>query len=282
MKRILITGKNSFVGMGLIELLSQFPDNYTLEEISLRNDNWMDKNFSDFDVIFHVAGLAHQKETKSNKYKYYQINRDLAYQVAVKAKEDGVKQFIFLSSMSVYGIKKGTITKVTPTVPISHYGKSKLEAEMLISGLSSTNYNVSILRPPMIYGKGCKGNYPKLSKLALRVPLFPNIDNERSMLFINNLSIFVKNIIDNKNSGLFFPQNKEYINTTDLVKRINAAHRRNIYITTLFNPIVKIFVKKIATFNKIFGNLKYDKNLMENYDYDDQVSYVDSIYITES
>src|SRR5690606_7124221 len=119
-------------------------------------------------VVIHVAGIAHVKETKENADLYYKVNRDLAFEVAKKAKNEGVKQFIFLSSMSVYGIETGIIKINTPTNPKTNYGRSKLEAEELISSIESDSFKVAILRPPMIYGKGCKGNYIRLANLAIK------------------------------------------------------------------------------------------------------------------
>ena len=175
---------------------------------------------------------------KRDKDLYFRVNRDLAYEVAKKAKKEGVSQFIFLSSMSVYGMDTGVITRDTVPHPKSLYGKSKLEAEKLIEHLNDQTYKVAILRPPMVYGKGCKGNYPKLAKLAKITPLFPDIDNKRSMIYVDNLSKFLKVIIDDNQSGLFFPQNNEYVKTSELVKLIAKYNNKKIRLTKLFNPII--------------------------------------------
>ncbi|WP_326929628.1 NAD-dependent epimerase/dehydratase family protein [Bacillus sp. m3-13] len=187
MKNILITGKHSYVGKNLEKWLNKYPpDLYLTDSISLRDDSWKEKDFSKYDVVFHVAGIAHIKETEENAHLYYKVNRDLAYETAKKAKNDGVNLFVFLSSMSVYGIESGLIDKHTPPRPISNYGKSKLEAEYLIEDLADDNFKVIILRPPMIYGKGCNGNYPKLVNLAKKSPFFLDIKNKRSMIYIDN------------------------------------------------------------------------------------------------
>lgn len=166
MKRILITGKNSYIGSRFQEWLAKHPDKYKVDAISLRDESWKEKDFSEYDVVYHVAGIAHRKETKENRELYYKVNRDLAYEVAKKSKQDGIKQFIFLSTMSVYGLESGVIDEHTPLKPKSNYGKSKLQAEELIKPLEDDSFKIAILRPPMVYGKGCKGNYPRLAKLA--------------------------------------------------------------------------------------------------------------------
>lgn len=261
MKKILITGKNSYVGTSLEKWLGNYPDRYSIDSISLRNDLWKKKDFSEYDVVFHVAGIAHIKETKENAHLYYKVNRDLAYEVAQKAKIESVKQFIFLSSMSVYGIETGVINKDSPLNPKSNYGKSKFEAEKLITNLEDSLFKVAILRPPMIYGKNCRGNYTRLAGLALKTPVFPKVDNKRSMIYIDNLSEFVKHLIDNRSGGYFFPQNAECVNTSEMVKLIAEAHGKRVKLTRLFDPLLKLL--NVSTVNKVFGELMYDMSMSE-------------------
>lgn len=261
-KKILITGANSYIGMSFEKWLSQWPDEYSVETVDMIDGSWREKSFSGYDVVFHVAGIAHIKETKKNESLYYLINRDLAYEVAKKAKIDGVHQFIFLSSMSVYGIDTGVIDKNTPVKPKSAYGKSKFQAEGLINKLADDSFTVAILRPPMVYGKGCKGNYPRLAKLALKTPIFPLVDNKRSMIYIDNLSEFVKQLIDDNSIGLFFPQNAEYVNTSEMVRLIAETHGKKIIMTKIFNPMFRLL--NIGTIKKIFGNLIYDSSISNN------------------
>lgn len=259
MKKILITGQNSYVGNSFEKWLKGHPGQYKIDKISLRDDSWKVNDFTGYDTVLHTAGIAHRQETKENKEIYYKVNRDLAYEVAKKAKDDGVSQFVFLSSMSVYGKETGFITINTEPKPKSNYGKSKLEAEKLIKSLGNEGYKVAILRPPMIYGKGCKGNYVQLSRLAVKLPLFPKINNKRSMIFTDNLSELIRKIIDKNECGLYFPQNEEYVCTSELVKLIAEYHRKGIILTKLFNPIISLF--KISILNKVFGDLVYDKSM---------------------
>lgn len=259
MKRILITGENSYVGTSFTNYLNKhYPNDYQIDEISVRDDSWVDKDFSSYDVVFHVAGIVHIKETKENEHLYYKVNQDLAINVASKAKREKVKQFIFLSTMSVYGIDQGAIDKDTPTNPKTAYGKSKLQAEIEIDKLNNDHFKIAILRPPMVYGPGSKGNYPKLSKLAKITPIFPDYPNKRSMIFIDNLTIFIKEITDNNLSGLFLPQNNGYVNTTEMVQEIVKVNNKNIYKSKLFHPLIKLLMK-VTVINKVFGNLYYKK-----------------------
>lgn len=276
-KRILITGANSYIGMSFENWVSQWPDEYSVETVDMLDGSWREKSFSGYDVVFHVAGIAHVKETKKNESLYYLINRDLANEVAKKAKIDGVHQFIFLSSMSVYGIDTGVIDKNTPVKPKSAYGKSKFQAEELINKLADDSFTVAILRPPMVYGKGCKGNYPRLAKLALKTPIFPLVDNKRSMIYIDNLSEFVKQICDNPRGGLFFPQNSEYVNTSEMVRLIAETHGKKIIMTKLFDPILRLL--NIGILNKVFCNLIYAQSIADNVEF---LTFKQSIRLTEN
>lgn len=260
MKRILVTGAGSYIGSSFEKWVSQWDDQYDVDTIDMIENEWKEKSFGSYDVIYHVAAIVHVKESDTNKY--FSVNRDLAVAVAIKAKKEGVKQFIFLSTMGVYGVETGFINEETKPNPKTPYAQSKLEAEKLLSELASESFKVAILRPPIVYGKDCRGNYPRLAKLALKVPTFPKIDNERSMIFINNLSEFVRLIIDKELSGLFFPQNKEYVNTTELVQLIARAHGKELKVTGIFNPFVTLGIKGSGTFGKIFGTFVYDKKII--------------------
>lgn len=279
MKRILITGKDSYIGTSVEKWLMKEPDKYQVDTLDMRDGSWKEKDFHGYDVVFHVAGIAHVKETDQNRELYYRVNRDLAYETARKAKKEGIKQFIFLSSMSVYGIETGIIEKSTIPKPKSAYGKSKLQAEKLIHKLQNDSFKIVIIRPPMVYGKGCKGNYQRLAKLALRTPIFPDVDNKRSMIYIDNLSEYTKKVVDNQSSGLFFPQNSMYVKTSEMVRLIAKSHGKEVKMTKIFNPLLRVL--NLSTVNKVFGDLVYDMNIAN-----DQIEYyffdfTDSIKLSE-
>lgn len=284
MKRILITGENSYIGTSVEKWLKQYPDQYSVDTISVRGDSWKKKDFSRYDVVFHVAGIAHVSADPKKKDLYYKVNRDLTIEVAKKAKSSGVKQFIFMSSIIVYGDstkEKKVIDRNTVPKPTNFYGDSKLQAEKGIIPLEDENFKVVIIRPPMIYGKGSKGNYPKLAKAAKVLPVFPDVENQRSMLHIDNLSEFIKLIIDNEERGVFFPQNKEYVKTSEMVKLIAKVHGKNIILTDKFNWLLKLLSHYFKIIDKVFGNLVYDHKL-SNYKFEYRIrSFEESIRKTE-
>lgn len=283
-KRILITGNGSYVGTNLIEWLSQWPDQYQIEEISVRGEEWKKKDFSKFDSVLHVAGIAHVSTDPKMEEKYYKVNRDLTIEVAEYAKSKGVKQFIFMSSIIVYGDSnsdKRVIDRNTVPKPSNFYGNSKLQAEEGIKILEDKDFKIAVIRPPMIYGKNSKGNYLKLSKLARVLPLFPDYENERSMLYIDNLSEFLRLMVKNEEYGLFFPQNREYVKSSDMVMKIAEVHGKRVKFLKIFNPIIKLGIGKVNIINKVFGNLVYKKNISqykENYQLND---FENSIIKTE-
>lgn len=281
MKRLLITGSNSYIGNSLEEWMKKWRNEYEVYKLSVKDRNWKYHDFSKYDVLIHVAGIAHIKETKSNENLYYKINRDLANEVAVKAKNEGVSQFVFISTMSVYGKETGEINEISPLAPITHYGNSKLQAEKLINALRDINFKVVIIRPPMIYGKGCKGNYQKLKTISLFSPFFPYIENKRSMIYIDNLCEFIRLIIKNKEDSLYCPQNNEYIKTSEMVKKIAEVHNKSILFTKVFNPIISILKMRLGIAKKLFGDLIYSKHLSaykENYQI---INFKESIRLSE-
>ena len=244
--KILITGKDSYIGTSFDRWVKQDNPGWQIDTVDTKGEDWKKMSFSEYDTIFHVAGIAHVSSDPKLEELYYKVNRDLTIDIAKKAKAEGVKQFVFMSSIIVYGNGEKVITKNTVPKPENFYGNSKLQADEGIQQLQDSKFNVVSIRPPMIYGKGSKGNYPKLAKLAQVTPVFPNIDNSRSMLHIDNLCECIRLIIKNNEKGYFYPQNKEYVNTTHLVKTIAEVHNKKIYTTKVFNPIVQIMTGKIC------------------------------------
>lgn len=277
MKRILITGKNSYIGNSFKEWLSQWPEEYQVDEVETRDDIWKETSFAGYDSILHVAGIAHNSSDPKLKDLYYRVNRDLTYEIAKKAKTEGVQQFVFMSSMIVYGTKNEVITKNTQPDPDNFYGDSKLQAEERLRTLEDKHFKVAYIRPPMVYGQGSKGNYPKLAKLAKTTPLFPDYENRRSMIYIGNLTEFLRLIVEYKEAGYFHPQNQEYVKTSEMVRTISQIHSKKIWLTKIFNPLIRLSLN-ISIVKKVFGNLVYDYSMshFERYGYNN-VSFKESI-----
>lgn len=259
MKKILITGANSYIGTSFEKYMAQWPEKYQVDTVDMIDGSWREKNFSGYNCVFHVAGIAHIKETPENAHLYYEVNRDLAVAVARKAKEDGVGQFVFLSTMAVYGIEEGVVTRDTVPQPKSNYGKAKLEAEQELSELRCDGFAVAVMRPPMVYGDGCKGNYQSLVKFAKVMPFFPDYQNQRSMIHIDRLCWFVQGLVDQNSDGLFLPQDEKYVCTCKMVQQIARDMGRDLKLLKILNPAVSLLKMCTAKGKKAFGDLYYEQ-----------------------
>lgn len=267
MKNILLTGTGSYIGMSFERWLSTYTEEYHIKSTSTLNDEWKQMDFSDYDVVFNVAGIAHVKITPNMEKLFYQINRDLAIELCKKAKSSNVKQYIYLSSMNVFGDINEMIDKDTIPNPMNFYGMSKLEADRSILAMNTEEFKVVSIRPPVVYGKECKGNFVKLEKLAKHMPIFPDFSNQRSLIYIDNLCELIKLIIDNYESGIFYPQNKEYISTTQIVKLISTNNNKKIVFTKLLNSFIKLLIPKIRVINRAFGDDLYNMELSNYKDF---------------
>lgn len=258
MKKILITGKSSYIANHLKNFLSN--DHYSINLMSVHDDNWKSTSFKQYNIFIHTAALVHDSTKNATSEQFNQVNYQLTLALAKKAKQEGVKHFIFLSTMSVYGLNTGHITATTPLNPITPYGQSKAKAEGALKTLSSDEFIVTIIRPPMVYGANCKGNFKSLYKIANIAPIFPKVNNKRSAIFIDNLSAFIKNVIDNKIEGTLFPQNSEYLNTSEAVSLLAQAYSNKVYISKLAGFGINL-LKFSPIIQKAFGSLTYDPNL---------------------
>lgn len=261
--KILITGASGFVGQSLVPILQQ---KHHVETVSLRKKKVEDLDLKNTEVIVHLAGMAHQM-TKIDPKIYFDVNRDLTLKVAEKAKADGVKQFIFISSVKVYG-DTGRVGQVlnensecTPTDP---YGKSKLEAEIGLQKLETPDFKVAIIRPPLIYGKEVKGNLQRLKSLILKMPILPfgGIKNERSMVYVGNLIALIDHLIQHQNSGIFIAGDQKAHSTTDLVVAMKQFLNAKTRLVKLPNFAVSILrLLKPALINRLFDSYVIDNSL---------------------
>ena len=289
MKKVLITGAGSYVGESVrAYILKTAPGQFEMDAVDTMNDAWRKADFSQYDVVYHVAGIAHVNADPKMEPLYYKVNRDLTIEVARAAKAAGVKQFIFMSSQIVFhesqSLKTEVLTAETKEHPNGFYGDSKLQAEKGLEKLdldgNNLNLNrmkVCILRPPMIYGPNAKGNFPRLAKLATKVPIFPCWHNKRSMLYIDNLAEFVKQAILRELSGTYYPQNRELADTVEVIRFFAKASGHKVWITRLLNPFVWLGSFVLQPLNKMFATYYYDPE-MSKMDFDYQlVSFEESL-----
>lgn len=279
-RRVLITGAGSYIGEAFERYAKErYADDFAIDTLDMTDEGWREADFAPYDIVYHVAGLAHAdvgNVSAETREKYYRVNTDLAVETAQKAKASGVKEFVFMSSMIVYGESSpyGTRKVVEPLTapkPANFYGDSKLQADVAVRALADGTFKVAVLRPPMIYGRGSKGNYPMLAKLAKKMPVFPQVENERSMLYIENLCEFlcqlflVDEAMFDDEGNVFFPQNGTYTCTSDMVEAIAGASGHKIRMVKLLAAAVRVagmLPGKIgAMTNKAFGNSCYETEM---------------------
>ena len=281
MIKVLITGAGSYVGESVRRYILSTSSDFEIDAVDTMNDAWKEAEFSKYDVVYHVAGIAHVNADPKMEPLYYKVNRDLTIEVARAAKAAGVKQFIFMSSQIVFhesqSLKTEVLTSETKENPNGFYGDSKLQAELGIKPLEDKNFKVCILRPCMIYGPNAKGNFPRLAKLACKTPVFPCWHNKRSMLYIDNLAEFVKQAVIRELSGTFYPQNRELADTVEIIRFFAKAAGHKVWITRLLNPFVWLGSFVLQPINKMFATYYYAPE-MSKMDFDYQlVSFEESL-----
>lgn len=256
-KNIIVTGANGFIGSSFIKNSGE----YNTEAVSLRNTQISDINFEKTDCIIHFAALAHQMN-KVNDKEYFSINRDLTIELAKAAKKKSVNHFIFISSIKVYG--ESTTGEMpwnenSQCKPLDAYGRSKLEAENELKKMQDDDFNVSIVRIPLVYGENVKGNLQRIIKLTDKMKILPlgGIKNKRSLIYLENLIIALKEIINLKVSGTFLLCDDDTLSTTELTKYIATALKKKIILIKIPGFLVKFLaIFKPSIIDRLFGSLE--------------------------
>lgn len=275
MKKILILGANSYIGTSFRKYLTtEYPEQYIVDTVSLRGDAWRRMGWADYDSVINVTGKAHADITTlsdAEKQEYYTVNCELACEAAQKAITDRVKQYVYFSSIIVYGDSSNSrkpvrITADTKPAPSNFYGESKLRAEQKLQTLfayAERETKLVILRLPMIYGPGCKGNYKTLVRLAEKLPLFPTYHNERSVLRIEHLAEYLRTLVDSGEEGLFWPQDETYRSTPDMIFELAEKAGKHILPAAWLNPFVRLAFflpgKPGKLARKAFGTLTIER-----------------------
>lgn len=281
----MLIGIGGYVGGKFTEYINKYYPDWQVDAVESMNEIWADADFRGYDAVYNVSGLAHANARRGTDEQYYAVNGQLPIAVAKKAKLEGVPLFVQMSSQIVYGDMSGlgedkTITlDTTPSEP-TIYGKSKMMAERGLLKLVDDKFQVAIMRPPLIYSEYARDNFPRLVKFAKKMPVFPKIKNKQSMIYVDNLCELVRLIIENNQGGIYYPQQEVYIETSKIVYDIAKSVGNKIWMTPIFNPILKLLSKmKIFAFiRKAFGNIAYDMEMSNHFDGKYRVvSYIESI-----
>lgn len=259
MKKVLITGSDSFIGKYFLRNAPEFH----VEEFDIQNCKIKEIDFSGCDVVFHVAAIVHQTKAISDET-YFAVNRDLAFQVAKAAKLAGVTQFVFMSTVKVFGentVDSQPWTESSECLPQDAYGKSKYAAEKLLNELESEDFVISIVRTPLVYGPGVKGNVAKMATLIKKSSVIPlgNIKNKRSMVYVGNLVAIIKRVIEKQHSGIVLASDNRIISTSEFIRLLMDGCDEKHYLMS-FPAILKWGVKylKPSLYQRIFGSLEID------------------------
>lgn len=263
-KRVLIVGKNSYIGNHIDEWITN--SGHQVIQLDVLTDEWKTFDYSPYDTVVHVAGIVHQPNCQDWEL-YKRVNTDMPIAIAKIAKEQGVGQYIFLSTMGVYGVDKKLSSNVinhhTPLNPTRMYGKSKLMAEEGLRQLQDSSFNVACVRPPSVYGKGCRGGYMSgFVSIARRLPITPSAykDARQSFIYIDNLCELIKQIVENNLSGVYCPQDDKAVNANELLSIISKAIGTKYRESKVLGFIVKLF-PSIPIIKKVYGGVEYDIEL---------------------
>lgn len=283
-KTLMITGASGFIGSNFIE---RYKDKYNIIPVDLLKIKPEEIDFRGVDTVLHLAALVHQMKGAPRE-KYFEVNTELTRQVAEEAKKQGVRHFVFYSTVKVYGYDGDLynhniiLNEESECKPMNDpYGESKWEAEKILRRLEDDNFKIGIIRPPMVYGKGVKGNMESLIKLVKMLPILPfNYDkNRRSLVNIENLMYLTALVIDKEASGVFLPLDEKNISLKEIVEGIEKAYNLKRINIPMIQPVFWLLTKlKPNIMVRLFGTLQFDNQLTkEKLGYIAKVKYVEGI-----
>jgi nucleoside-diphosphate-sugar epimerase len=256
--QIVVTGTSGFVGKRFMEYNK---GRFEIIALSLRSGIPANIDLMQAATIVHLAGKAHEMKAIDDKL-YFEINFELTRKLADEAKKQGVRQFIYISSVKVYGnIADAFVDETTTCKPDDAYGKSKLAAEEYLRSIEDAHFRIAVIRPPLVYGPGVKGNMIRLLALAeKKLPLpFGGIDNKRSMVFIDNLVELINRVAETEARGIFIAGDPEAISTQDLLRLIREYmnNRKGLISLPAFGRKL-LKVVRPALFERLFGSFVID------------------------
>jgi len=279
MKKIMVTGASGYIGKNFIK---RYSGEYDIQSVSLSLG--FPTSFLGVNTLIHLSALVHQTKEYSDS-RYFEINTQQTELLAKEAKKQGVTHFVFFSTVAVYGVNGylnnqiKVIDEESDCHPVSAYAKSKFAAERILLNMGTDDFKVSIVRPPIVYGKGCPGNMKSLKALIRRVPILPfnYQNNKRSMVNIENLLYFTKLIIDEKAAGVFIPQDADTYSIKQIASVLSAGMGKKILLfkfpRVVFNVLVQI---KPQVMSSLYGTLVFDSTVSNQ-----KIKYVEQITTEE-
>ena len=263
---ICIIGKNSYIGNHIDEWLST--RGHEVFQLDVLTEDWCSFDYSEYDVVIQVAGIVHRLDCRDAAL-YKRVNTDMPIAIAKRFKRNDFKHrtFVFLSTMAVFGtskrLSKNVVTADTPVNPIGLYGESKQAAEGSLLKLQDDYFDVIVVRPPNVYGKGCKGEYiPGFVNVVKKLPVIPAAYTQvkQSMLYIDNLCEFIRLAIEQKRHGLFMPQDEKAVSALDITTAIAKGLGKKLWTSRLLALAVYLG-RFLPLIQKAYGGVEYDTML---------------------
>jgi UDP-glucose 4-epimerase len=281
--QITITGASGFVGQALIAKLTKYEvtaivrnhaPNLNVKkcfrtEISEFSDH--SEALKNCDVVIHCAARVHvmNEQTADPLEVYRQINTRALLSFAQQAAAQGVKRFIFISSIKVNGEcteQSKPFTAFDTPAPVDPYAQSKAEAELGLQQIAlSTGMELVIIRPPLVYGPGVKANFSRMMALVKKgLPLpFGNIQNKRSMVALDNLVDLISLCVEHPKAAnqIFLVSDEQDLSTPDLMRLMAAALGVKLWLINFPLFLLKLinFSKKGAlVYQRLCGSLQVD------------------------
>lgn len=260
-KNLMITGASGFIGSNFIE---KYKEEYNIIPVDLIKERPEDLNYKGVDCILHLAALVHQMKG-APKEKYFEVNTELTRKIAESAKKSGVNHFIFYSTVAVYGthgyFEHDKILSIdSPTNPQTAYAKSKLQAEEILLEMQETNFRITILRPPMVYGNNCPGNMKRLEKLVEIFPILPfgNDENRRTIVHVDKLLEITNKVIKEKDCGIIIPSDKESISIREIILMVMKTKIKTRKLIRVNKYLIKCLHKiKPSIIESLYGSLRF-------------------------
>ena len=279
-KTLMITGASGFIGTNFIE---RYKDRYNIVPVDLLKIKPEEIEFKDVDTVLHLAALVHQMNGAPRE-KYFEVNTELTRKIAEAAKKNKVKHFVFYSTVKVYGYDGDLydhnfiLNEYSPCNPTNDpYGESKWEAEKILREMESDDFIVSVIRPPMVYGKGVKGNMESLIKLVKKLPILPfnYTRNRRSFVNIDNLLYLTSLVIDKEKEGIFLPLDEKPLSLKEMIEGIEEGLKIKRIKLPMIEPFFWILTKiKPNIMVRLYGSLQFDnRETREKLKYVPLVSY---------
>lgn len=259
MRRVIVTGEGGWIGGAVCRCMAGFPGGYEVRCVPVFGDSWERDSWGGADSVVHLAGIPGDGASEAE---YRASNVGLTERVGRKCLADGVPHLVFMSTAHVYGPGAGAggpIDLGTEPAPATPYGRSKLEAERRLGALEGPSLRVAVVRPPLVYGSACtRGNFPRLVRLAARTPVFPDVRNTRSMLYLGSLAELVRLLVDSGTGGAYLPQDPEWVCTSDLVVALGEAQGNRVRLSRALGAAMGPLVPCVRFLGKLFGDFRYD------------------------